>query len=62
MTLEQRLFCIHREQDVPSMMVPEFYEAFLTSQNPGPLIPVVEHNCQDLVSLARLFCLFREGE
>lgn len=60
MTLEQRLFSIHRQEDVPSMMVPEFYEAFLTSQNPGPLIPIVEHNCQDLVSLARLFCLFRE--
>jgi len=59
-TLEQELFSIHRQQDVPSMMVPEFYEAFLTTQNPGPLIPVVEHNCQDLVSLARLFCLFRE--
>lgn len=61
MTLEQRLFGIRREQDVPSMMVPEFYEAFLTTGNPGPLIPVVEHNCQDLVSLARLFCFFREG-
>ncbi|MCU0631949.1 MAG: ribonuclease H-like domain-containing protein [Methanolinea sp.] len=61
MTLEERLFSIHRDQDVPSMMVPEFYEAFLTSQNPGPLVPVVEHNCQDLISLARLFCLFREG-
>lgn len=61
MTLEQRLFCVHRDQDVPSMMVPEFYEAFLESRNPGPLVPVVEHNCQDLVSLARLFCLFRES-
>lgn len=62
MTLEQRLFSVYRHQDVPSMMVPEFYEAFLTSQNPGPLIPIVEHNCQDLVSLARLFCLFRERD
>lgn len=59
-TLEQRLFSVHRQQDVPSMMVPEFYETFLTTQNPGPLVPVVEHNCQDLVSLARLLCLFLE--
>jgi uncharacterized protein YprB with RNaseH-like and TPR domain len=42
-------------------MVPEFYEAFLTSGNPGPLVPIITHNRQDLVSLARLFCLLREG-
>jgi hypothetical protein len=54
-TLEQRIFGITRDQDVPSMMVPEFYEAYAIHDNPGPLVPIVEHNCQDLVSLARLF-------
>ncbi len=61
MTLESRLLGVTREQDVPSALVPEFYESFLTSGNPGPLVPVVMHNRQDLVSLARLFCLLREG-
>lgn len=54
-TLEQGLLGITRGQDVPSMMVPEFYEAYAIHDNPGPLVPIVEHNCQDLVSLARLF-------
>jgi uncharacterized protein YprB with RNaseH-like and TPR domain len=60
-TLERQLFGIERCDDIPSAMVPEFYEAFLTSGNPGPLVPIITHNRQDLVSLARLFCLMREG-
>ncbi|MCQ8893320.1 MAG: ribonuclease H-like domain-containing protein [Methanolinea sp.] len=59
-TLERGLFGITRGLDVPSLMVPEFYEAYVTHANPGPLVPVVEHNCQDLVSLARLFSCFLE--
>jgi len=34
-TLEQGLFGIRRNQDIPSMMVPEFYEAFAIHDNPG---------------------------
>jgi uncharacterized protein YprB with RNaseH-like and TPR domain len=60
-TLERHLFGIERHDDIPSAMVPEFYEAFLTSGNPGPLVPIITHNRQDLVSLARLFCLMQEG-
>ncbi|MCG7854816.1 MAG: ribonuclease H-like domain-containing protein [Methanoregulaceae archaeon] len=60
-TLEEHLFGIHRKDDIPGAMVPEFYEAYLTTGNPGPLVPIVTHNRQDLVSLARLFALFREG-
>jgi uncharacterized protein YprB with RNaseH-like and TPR domain len=60
-TLEQQLFGIHRNDDIPSAMVPEFYETYLTTGNPGPLVPIVTHNRQDLVSLARLFALLREG-
>jgi hypothetical protein len=36
-------------------MVPEFYEMYLNTKNCGPLVPVVEHNRQDVVSLALLF-------
>ncbi|NYT17860.1 MAG: exonuclease, partial [Methanomicrobiales archaeon] len=59
-TLEQHLFGIRRTGDIPGAMVPEFYEAYLTTGNPGPLVPIVTHNRQDLVSLARLFTLLRE--
>jgi uncharacterized protein len=53
--LEKEVLGVHREDDVPGQMVPEFYETYLRSGNCGPLVPVVEHNRQDVVSLARLF-------
>jgi uncharacterized protein YprB with RNaseH-like and TPR domain len=60
-TLEQSLLGIGRENDIPGAMVPEFYESFMTTGNPGPLVPIVTHNRQDLISLARLFCLLQGG-
>ena len=59
-TLERHLFGICRDGDIPGAMVPEFYEAYISTGNPGPLVPIVRHNRQDLVSLARLFALLRE--
>jgi uncharacterized protein YprB with RNaseH-like and TPR domain len=54
-TLEKEILGIRRNNDVPGQMVPEFYESYLRSGNCGPLVPIVEHNRQDIVSLARLF-------
>lgn len=54
-TLERHLFGVTREMDVPGALVPEFYDAYQRSGNPGPLLPVVLHNRQDVVSLALLF-------
>ena len=42
-------------------MVPEFYETYLQSGNPGPLVPIVEHNREDVTSLAKLLFHFLEG-
>ncbi|MDD1679432.1 MAG: ribonuclease H-like domain-containing protein, partial [Methanomicrobiales archaeon] len=60
-TLERFLFGLQREMDVPSALVPEFYEAYLTTGSPGPLVPIVEHNRQDVLSLVHLFQRLREG-
>lgn len=57
--LEEGVLGLAREDDVPSRMVPEFYETYRRTRNPGPLVPVVEHNRQDIVSLARLFAVLR---
>lgn len=57
--LETGVLGVDRENDVPGRMVPEFYDAYQRTGNPGPLVPVVEHNRQDLVSLARLFAILR---
>ncbi len=53
--LEREVFGISRNDDVPGQMVPEFYATYLKTGNCGPLVPVIEHNRQDVVSLALLF-------
>ncbi|MCX5834127.1 MAG: ribonuclease H-like domain-containing protein, partial [Deltaproteobacteria bacterium] len=53
-TLERNLFGIERTDDVPSSLVPEFYETYMRTGNAGPLIPIVEHNRMDLVTLTNL--------
>lgn len=60
-TIEQHLLGTSRSHDLPGSMVPEFYEAYLQSGNPGPLVPIVEHNLQDVTSLAKLLFLFLKG-
>lgn len=57
--IERDVLGLRREDDIPGAMVPEFYDTYQRTNNPGPLVPVVEHNRQDLVSLARLFALLR---
>ncbi len=59
-TLERCFFGIQREDDVPSAMVPEFYESYMRTGNPGPLVPIVEHNRRDLLTLASLFSKLHE--
>lgn len=59
-TIEKYLFGQDRVDDVPGALVPEFYEEYLRTANPGPLVPIIEHNRNDLVTLARLFSRFCE--
>ena len=53
--LESEVLGVSRQDDVPGQMVPEFYETYLRTGNCGPLVPIVEHNRQDVLSLALLF-------
>ncbi len=59
-TLENFLFGEERVDDVPSALVPEFYETYMLTGNPGPLVPIVEHNRKDLETLGRLFSKLHE--
>ncbi len=52
-TVERRLGR-SREMDLPSALVPDFYNTYLETDNIGPLVPILEHNKHDVVSLARL--------
>lgn len=40
--------------DIPSELVPDFYDAYRRHKNIGPLIPIIEHNKEDLITLGRL--------
>lgn len=53
-TLEKNLFGMERRDDVPSSLVPGFYKKYLKTGNIGPLVPIVEHNRQDIVTLAKI--------
>jgi uncharacterized protein YprB with RNaseH-like and TPR domain len=53
--LEKEILGISRNGDIPGAMVPEFYETYQRSGNCGPLVPIIDHNRQDVVSLALLF-------
>jgi len=62
-TLEKHILDIKRENDVPGALVPGFYQTYLETKNVGPLIPIIEHNRQDLITLANIFSkLFEELE
>jgi uncharacterized protein YprB with RNaseH-like and TPR domain len=53
--LEREILGVYRDDDIPGQMVPEFYEVYLKTGNCGPLVPIIEHNRQDVISLALLF-------
>ncbi|MGQ9816932.1 MAG: ribonuclease H-like domain-containing protein [bacterium] len=59
-TLEKHLLGIERKDDVPSALIPEFYETYIRTKNIGPLIPIIEHNKQDLITLANIFSKLHE--
>ena len=59
-TLEEHLFGIKRNNDVPSALVPDFYDTYMKTGNIGPLIAILEHNRQDMITLANIFSRLHE--
>lgn len=53
-SVERRKLGITREIDIPSSMVPDYYDTYRSTNNPGPLLPLLAHNRQDLLSLTAL--------
>lgn len=54
-TLEREVTGLHRPADIPSSAVPKFYSTYRNTGNPGPLVPIMEHNRQDILTLSELF-------
>ncbi len=59
-TLEEHLFGVKRCDDVPSSQVPDFYLTYRETGNIGPLVPIIEHNREDVVTLARILSLLHQ--
>ena len=51
-TIEKYKFGIERKDDVPGQYIPGYYKTYLEAGNIGPMIPIIEHNKQDIISLA----------
>ena len=52
--IEESILGIAREADLPSEQVPFYYTLFLETGSATVLEPIINHNRQDLISLARL--------
>jgi len=59
-TVEHEYLGIKRDVNIPGALVPHFYDTYLRTKNVGPLVPIVEHNKQDLLTLGTLFCKLYE--
>jgi uncharacterized protein YprB with RNaseH-like and TPR domain len=53
-TIEERILGVQREADLPSEQVPFYYTLYLETGSATVLAPIINHNRQDLVSLAIL--------
>ncbi len=65
-TIEKYKFNHERQGDVPGQFIPGYYDTYLKEGNIGPLIPIVEHNKQDIISLAyflmKMYETINEGD
>ena len=51
-TIEKYKFGLERVDDVPGQYIPGYYKTYLAENNIGPMIPIIDHNKQDIISLA----------
>lgn len=54
-TLEKKLFNVKRIDDVPGFEIPRYYRTYIETKNIGSVVPIIDHNKQDLISTAKLF-------
>ena len=49
---ERELFGLERVGDVPGQYIPGYWDTYFEKDNIGPVVPIIEHNAQDVISLA----------
>ncbi|QHN08067.1 ribonuclease H-like domain-containing protein [Methanothermobacter sp. THM-2] len=60
-TVESHILGVERDLDIPGACVPDYYHTYLSTGNPGPLVPVVEHNREDIINMALLLSHINSG-
>ena len=60
-TVEGEILGSYRKDDLPGSLVPWFYQTYRRSGNPGPLVPITEHNRLDIASLPLIYERLLEG-
>jgi uncharacterized protein YprB with RNaseH-like and TPR domain len=60
-TIEKHLFGIKRKNDIPNTLIPEFYQTYMETKNIGPIISIIEHNKQDIITLINIFSKLHEN-
>lgn len=53
-TVERHILGAERDLDIPGSHVPDYYRTYLSTGSPGPLVPLVEHNRDDIINMALL--------
>ena len=60
-TIEKEMFGIERIGDVPGQYIPGYWDTYFEKDNIGPVVPIIEHNAQDIISLASfLYKMYRD--
>lgn len=54
-TLERKLFNVERVDDVSGFEIPYYYRTYIKTKNIGLVVPIIDHNKQDLISIAKIF-------
>ena len=54
-TLEREFFNVVRIGDVSGFEIPYYYRTYIKTKNIGSVVPIIDHNKQDLISTGKLF-------
>jgi len=57
-TIEQEFFKLKRKRDIESHLIPHIYFQFVRGKSQELMLPVFDHNAQDIISLGALLSFF----
>lgn len=61
-TLEERILEFQRQGDIPGYLIPETYHRYVRTRDARFILPVIDHNRMDLLSMTRLFHLVEAND